>query len=1044
MKKIFLDIFREIKKSIGRFISIFAIVAIGVAFFAGIKASAPLMKETADDYFDAHNLQDIQVYSTLGFVEEDIEKFSEIEGVSGIHATHSMDALFMVGNSEYVYKVMTIPHDLSLDNPSYINQAVLLEGRMPENENECVVEAPKMSRKGGVEIGDVIQLESGTDTPIEDSLKQSKLTVVGKVKSPYYLSYQKGSSSIGDGSLDGFLLVYDDNFKSEIYTEVYLTVEDAKNYNSYSDDYFKQVIDPVTKRISQLGNERASLRTDEVKKLAMEEYQKAEEEFNQKKAEVEAQLKDAEKQLQDAHDTITYNENKIKDLKSTIEIVKIQGQAQIDAAKNQLAVLEAQLAIGENSAQVQELEKMLSDVNAQIANIPTDEQNIDNNEYMNLKIRQQTLEVLLEVLKSDATKNQLKEMIRKQEENIDQTEKDFNETIADFEHQIEEGEIQLEEGKKQYEEGLQEYEKNKKIAEEQLNDGEEKLAKAKNDIENMSEGEWIVLDRHSHYSYMDYGGAADRMDNIAKIFPLFFFLVAALICLTTMTRMVDEQRSIIGTLKALGYSKGSIAARYILYALASSVLGSVVGVLVGFAVFPTLIVHLWNMMYSVPDASFKFYWDLALMASISCIAVILLTTWFAVNKELKETPALLMRPKAPGNGKRILLERIDFIWKRLSFTHKVTCRNLFRYKKRFFMTIIGISGCTALLVAGYGINDSIRGIVSNQYEELQRYDVSVKIKSDVNIVEKEEIVEKINAMDHVDETILITQESGSANIKSKDQSVNVVVVNDILKYEDFHTLRDRNTHETVEIPDSGVIVSEKMASDLGVKKGGTVKLNVNESTVEFTVEGIFENYVGHLVIMSSGMYKKTFGLTPKPTQLYIRLDEDSSEIESALGSQLTKMDAIESIEFFSGSAETFDGMISSLSIIVVVLVVCAGLLAFVVLYNLTNVNISERIREIATLKVLGFYNKEVSSYVFRENILLSLIGAVCGLGLGTGLHRLIMALAELDSVMFGRIITTKSYLISLVITMFFSWIVARFMHIKLKKIPMVESLKSVE
>lgn len=1043
MKKIYLDILREIKKSIGRFLSIFAIVAIGVAFFAGIKASAPLMKETADDYFDAHNLQDIQLYSTLGFVEEDIDEIRKIEGVKGVHATHSMDAVFNLKGVEYVYKVMTLPHNMSLDNEDYINQAILIEGRLPEKENECVVEDGKITF-GGPQIGDEIDLSSGTDTNISETLKQHKLKVVGKVRSPYYLSYQKGSSNIGDGSLDGFLLVFDDNFKSDIFTEVYVTVENAKSYNSYSKAYFKDVIDPVIKRMNQLGNKRANLRTEEVKEMALEEYQKGKDEFDQKKAEVEKQLKDAKAQLQSGYEELIYGENKIKDMKSAIEMLKTQGNSQIQSARNQIAILKAQLELAENSAQVKEVQKMLNDVNRQIDMIPEEDKVLTNEKYFELKMRQQTLEVILEIAGSEATKNQIEEAIAMQEKAVDKLEEELKTQLDDYEKQITAGEQQLKDGRIEYENGVEEFEKNKRIAEEELAQGEEKLAKAKDDIENMSEGEWIVLDRESHYSYMDYGGAADRMDSIAKIFPLFFFLVAALICLTTMTRMVDEQRSVIGTFKALGYSKKSIAIRYLCYALISSVCGSIVGVLIGFAIFPTLIVHLWNMMYTVPDAHFTFYSDLALLASGSCVAVILLTTWFAVNKELKETPALLMRPKAPSNGKRIFLEKIDFIWGRLSFTKKVTFRNIFRYKKRFFMTIIGISGCTALLVAGYGINDSIAGIVSNQYGELQKYDVSVKILDDQNIVQKEEIIEKINGLENVEETILITQESGSAHIKNKDQSVNVMVIDDALKYEDFHELRNRKTHEQVDITDNGVLISEKMASDLGVKTGETVKVNINDKVCEFTVDGIFENYVGHIVIMSNNMYKKTFGLTPKPTQLFIKMHSKDQKAESTLGRALNDMEGIESIVFFSGNAQSFSDMISSLSIVIVVLVVSAGLLAFVVLYNLTNVNVSERIREIATLKVLGFYDKEVSAYVFRENILLSMIGACTGLLLGTGLHRLIMSLAELDNVMFGRVIAAKSYVISFVMTMFFSWVVARFMHYKLKKIPMVESLKSVE
>ncbi|MGN1344252.1 MAG: ABC transporter permease, partial [Traorella sp.] len=406
--------------------------------------------------------------------------------------------------------------------------------------------------------------------------------------------------------------------------------------------------------------------------------------------------------------------------------------------------------------------------------------------------------------------------------------------------------------------------------------------------------------------------------------------------------------------------------------------------------------------------------------------------------------ALLMRPKAPSNGKRILLERVHFIWDRLTFTYKVTCRNLFRYKKRFFMTVIGISGCTALLVAGYGIQDSINGIVSIQYDEIYQYDANILLDDDLNVVEKDELVNNLKNNEHIQDYIMVAHESSSVEIKGKDQSVDMMIVDDEEKFAEFYVLRNRNTHEVVEIPENGVVISEKMASDLGIGRGDKIEVEANDRIVNFVVEGVYENYIGHSMVMNTNTYKEAFGLTSKPNQLMIREVNGSDEVDSILGSYLTDLKGIESITFFRGSSKTFMDMISSLSIVVIVLVVSSGLLAFVVLYNLTNVNVSERIREIATLKVLGFYDKEVSSYVFRENIILSMIGSICGLGLGTILHRMIMSLAEMDNVMFGRIIDVKSYALGFIITMFFSWIVAKFMHYRLKKIPMVESLKSVE
>lgn len=1044
MKKIQLDILREIKKSMGRFLSIFAIVAIGVAFFAGIKASAPLMKENADAYFDDNNFHDIQLYSTLGFVGEDIDAIKHLEGIEGIHATHSVDTLFKIGTSEYVYKVMTLPRDMSKENKDYINQAVLVEGRLPENENECVIEYEK-SFTNGAKIGDVLHLESGTDTPLEETLNQTELTVVGKVTIPYYLSYQKGASSIGNGTLDGFLLVFDDNFKSDIYTEVYLTVENAKDYNSYDDAYFKEVIDPVVKRVEHLGETRANLRTDEVKAMAMEEYQKGYDTFIQEKEQGLAQLEEAQKQLDAAKEQLDDADDEIKANKRNIETIRAAGEAALMQANEHLEQLKEQLAQADSdSEQVKILRKELQRVNDEINQIPEEDRNGENDAYLKLLARQQALELLIDLGTGDRLKEQLQILIEKQEEAIIETKIKIDERLSEVEAQIAAGEVQYAAGKAQYEAGVKELEDNRRIAEEKFAEAEEKLAIAKKEIEEMDEAEWIVLDRHSHYSYMDYGSAAESMDAIASIFPVFFFLVAALICLTTMTRMVDEQRGTIGTLKALGYAKKDIALRYLAYAFFSSVCGCVAGVFVGFAVFPTIIVHEWNMMYTLPDAGFKFYGDLALLASVSSIAITLLATYFAVSKELKETPALLMRPKAPSNGKRIVLERIPLIWNHLSFTKKVTCRNLFRYKKRFFMTVLGISGCTALLVAGFGIQDSIGDIVNKQYGELQTYDLNIGLKEGLNIVEREELQAKVNEREDVLDSMYIQTMSGTAQIKNKEQAISIVVVEDEENYVNYHQLRSRTTLAPIALEKDGILLSEKMAKDAGVKVGDFIKIDSQDTSKEFKVTGTFENYIGHLVIMNQNLYKSTYGMTSKPTNLFVKLPDLDANAEKELGLALNEYEEVQSLIFFSGSAESFADMIASLSIVVVVLVVSAGLLAFVVLYNLTNVNISERVREIATLKVLGFYDKEVSNYVFRENLLLTLIGALVGLGLGTGLHRIIMSLAELDSVMFGRVIFVKSYVISAIMTMVFAWIVAKVMHYKLKKIPMVESLKSVE
>ena len=1077
MKMLFKDTLREIKKSLGRFLSIFAIVAIGVAFFAGVKASAPIMKYSADAYYDDTKLMDFRVVSTIGLNKNDVNQIRGIEGVEGVFATHTLDALVQVGSSEMVVKVMTLPTNQDENNVDYMNRAVISEGRLPQNEFECVIEDGRINDLSR-SIGDKITLK-GED--IDETLKNQEFTIVGKVRNPYYLSYQKGSSSIGNGSITTFVMILEDAFDLDYYTDLYLTVDQAASFNSYEDEYF-ELIDPIKTELEALGKIQAPLRGKEIKEVAYREYNDGLNEYYDNKKDVERELNDARYLLNKSFNDLkrgeveladqrlafekTYNDNKVfiadgrEELSLGLSQFKEQDKLFNDTKEATLAELAPLIqGIEQAEASKQALNDQLLIVNESLLN-----EELPSAQIQELKAQKRQLEA--GIAQIDRQLEPLYEQYLPVKEQLEAGEKQLSDakTILDeSEQELIKNELALEEGKVtaeseftkaqntitqgwiDYQEGATELDKNARIADEKLSDAREELEKAEEDILALEDGEWIVLDRESHYSYMDYGSAADRMGAIAKIFPLFFFLVAALICLTTMTRMVDEQRDTIGALKALGYSKSKIAMKYIIYALLSSLGGSIVGVGVGFVLFPIVIYTAWNILYMLPDIQLIFLPELALQASLSAILITLIATLFAVEKELRETPALLLRPKSPKNGKRIFLEKIGFVWKRLSFSQKVTARNLIRYKKRFFMTVIGISGCTALLVAGFGIQDSIGDIVPNQFTEIQTYEANVQFKEGLNVVEKDELFETISNFELVSDLTEISQYNATVTIGGKDQNVSIVVPQDIEKYEEFVNLRTRINHTPVEIKDGGAIISEKMANDLRLDIGDTFSIKDSEDIIKkIKVNGIVENYVGHYITMSRNAYKATFGLTAKPTNVLLKVQGLNESIENTLGSELNALENITSITFFSGMEEQYSDMIKSLGFVIVVLIISAGLLAFVVLYNLTNVNISERIREIATIKVLGFYDKEVASYVFKENLLLSFIGSLVGLGLGTLLHRLVMSLAELDAVMFGREIYLQSYALSVLITMLFSWIVAKVMYSRLVKIPMVESLKSVE
>ena len=536
------------------------------------------------------------------------------------------------------------------------------------------------------------------------------------------------------------------------------------------------------------------------------------------------------------------------------------------------------------------------------------------------------------------------------------------------------------------------------------------------------------------------------MKAIATVFPLFFIIVAGLVCLTTMTRMVEEQRSLIGTYKALGYGKGTIVFKFVAYAFIASFAGSVIGCIVGLKLFPYIIYTSWNIIYQMPHITYASHTLLSVAVIISLVAVTFLAAFYSCYNELSEVPAILMRPKAPKSGRKILLEH-TFIWKHLSFTRKVTMRNIFLYKKRFFMTVIGIAGCTALTTAGFGIKDSIQCVIDNQYEQILHYDNVITFKSDVESEEINNIISSIKKDEYYKE--YTTDYGYTADVKAlgggDSYSTEITVVDNTDKYSDFVTFRTRKKHNQLELNDDGVIISEKLAKDLKVSVGDNITIcDINDRQAAVKVAGIMEIYINNYIFMTSGYFNDTFGYTPDNNRVLGILDDDSDNVQAVIGERYLSNSAVKSLTFLKVNMSRFENMIQSLDLVTWVLIISAGMLAFVVLYNLTNVNISERIREIATIKVLGFYDNEVGEYIYRENIILTLIGGLAGLLLGRALHTYIMTTIELDGVMFGTRINLSSFLLSYGITLIFSLIINAIMYPSLKKIPMVESLKSIE
>ena len=1072
------DIFREIKISLGRFLSILCIVAIGVAFFAGIKASAPDMKNSADTYFDKYNVQDIQVYSTIGLTKKDVADIKKIKGVKSVQPSFSMDTLSQIDSTQMVIKVISYGIDQKM------NKIRVVEGRMPERENECLIEASSATNKlyGTFHIGDTIKLQSGTDEALSKSLKHTKYKIVGTCYNPNYLSYEKGSSNIGSGTVNSFIYIQNTNVLKDYYTEVDVCVKGAKDLDCYSDEYF-DVVDPVLKKIKKISNKQIDARIqsyqselDEKKQEATDKFKDAENQFNDAQNKIDSGLSEIqsnELKLQNSKDQINQGWNEYyANLQLLDNIPTLQNAiAQIEESEKKLPELLSQKEQVENGLQQINAEGDLNTKRTLIQNaidfidiaLKKLENYPDSSDAETIRIKLNEKKELLQgqlslIDQAIAKKTELEAILPQIQSGIEQIQagvakkaelqSQLNQ-LLNAKNELNNAYVSLINGQAQYEDGVSKIEDaknelNKSIEQLTLSKAEfniqkhdalRELSDAQLEIDKM-EGKWIVLDRNSHYSYRDYGACADRMDGIAKVFPVFFFLVAALVCMTTMTRMVDEQRNEMGTLKALGYSKLQIASKYIIYALIASILGSILGCSLGMYLFPTVIFNAWNTLYNIDQIKFLFQPGLILLASGSVTGITLLATLYSIYSELIEMPSQLMRPKAAKAGKKILLERITFIWKRLSFLQKVTARNIFRYKKRFFMTIIGIAGCSALLVAGFGINDSISDIVNQQYNVIYHYDATVSAKTS-------EITSQIKSLKGVKDVYEEDHLAVTTKIENKDISTTVHIISNDKKFKDFCTLFNGN--KEFDLDDSSVLISQKMATKLNKKAGDTIKIkDANNKVIKAKIKGVFTNYVGHHIYASESLYK-SWNTNAKTTHIYlIKSKKTTKKFERNLGNKIMNIDGVQSVTFYSSLQKNFKDMIKSISYIVVVLVISAACLAFVVLYNLSNVNISERKREIATIKVLGFTRKEVDAYINRETILLTILGSLIGLGIGIGLHHLIMNLAEMDDIMFGRTINSISYVISFVMTIGFNAIINLCMHKKLNNIQMVESLKAVE
>jgi len=1134
MKKALLkDSIKQIKKTNKRFISILLMAFMGVGFFAGVRATSPDMKITLDTYLDKYNVYDINVVSTLGLTDDDIDAISKVDGVEKAIGTYSEDVFVTVDDEEVVVKAYALEND--------INELELIEGKLPQNEDECVIET---SMKHGISIGDYIEIRENLTEDEESSFKNTKLKVVGIVKSPLYISRDRGTTTLGSGKVTYYMYVNKNNIVSDIYTGIDIIAENSKNYNAISDEY-DELISKVENNLESIKEERQNARYNELISEANQKLDDAEKEFDEQKADGEKKIQDAEKEIADGKNDIAKGEKEIKnaekelaDGKETAEVEFANAEAQISEAETKLAMSQTEINDGNAllSAKKQEAEAGISQlqtgintldskinelqeskalvenvlstiskidetlvmlnntlagyqkeletaegdtselvsaieyVKTQIASMNAEKQELENYGMTSEKLNQinagilecqnqkSALEMQLNQIQkelSDAEnklvsgQNQIAvgyNQLAESKAILAQKRNETAQKFTDAEKEIAKGKKEIQDAKNKLAEGQQELLDKKQEFNEKIADAEGKLIDAREKVNDIENAKWYIFSRDDNSGFSSYTQDTGNVEKLGEAFPIVFFIIATLISLTTMSRMVEEERVQIGTLKALGYNKIQIMSKYIIYSLLASLIGGILGAIFGLEFFPRIIISMYQMMYDISEMVIELNRYYTVMGVAIMSICIVGATIYTANKELISTPAEMMRPKAPKAGKRVLIEKIPFIWNRFNFTQKVTARNMFRYKKRFLMTVVGICGCTALIVAGFGLKDSISKIMDYQYLDIYNYDMLIGLK---NTLTKEEIstlkgnLESEDLIESCTEIYLTSDDIKNGDLEEEAQ---ILVAESKEDLDKVIRLKDLKTGEKLNLNDNEVIITDKLSQLINVKVGDEIILSdSDENEYKVKVGGITEHYISHYVYMTKAMYENLFKEEVSTNVLLTKYTEKIDENkEYELSEKILKDSKIASITLTSYLVQIMDDTLSAMNLVVYVLIVSAGVLAFIVLYNLSNINISERIRELATIKVLGFYDKEVYDYVTREIVVLTAIGIVFGLVAGYILNSFILGTCEIGILRFKRVILPQSYLYACLITIIFTFVVNFITYFSLKKVDMIESLKSVE
>lgn len=1138
------DLRRSVQRSMGRFLAILAIIALGAGFLVGLRVTKSAMMATAQAYVDEQALFDLRVMNTYGYTAADVEALGSVPGIGAAEGAVSLDVLLSREGSEDAMAIRLMRLSQKVNVPG------LQAGRLPQRAGECLGDSNLFTRE---DIGSTLTLASGSE---EDKLTVSEFTIVGLCSSPMYMNFERGSTTVGKGSLAGFLYVTDSVFDMDgVYTEVDLKLD--QDYPMYDETYNRRLED-LTDALEPLGEELAQARYETVladARQALEDGQKEYDEglarFNREKEKSQKELADAKKELDDNWAEFHAKEAELDSGEAALESAQkllddgekqlAQGRVQLQEQKaetyRQLAETEAslsekrtqvsaglrqlesglsqidfgltqidsgldQIASGlkqldltlelartglsaaqrllesteaallldpENEtlqASLAELEAKVADLTEQVAQLEAQREALvtQQAELQAQRAELETQRETLEAQKAEAAEGlaQIEDGLAQVESGRNQAEDQFTAAEAQLEAsrlelensqaeldgqaeqlsqgraQLEEGRTQLEDAQAQYDQGAQEANRQLAEAQQELADARRQLEEGTQALQDMEPAEVYILDRNTNVSYACFESDASIVEGVGRVFPLFFFAVAALVCLTTMSKMIDEERTQIGVKKALGYSGFAISLKYLAYSGAASLAGCLIGVAFGTLVFPTVIWQGYRILYNFTD-HIKLVFDapLSLGIAVSFTLVMLLVTWLCCRKELGEVPAELIRPKSPKAGKRLLLERLR-IWKHLSFLRKVSLRNIFRYKKRLVMMLVGVGGCTALVVTGLGIRDSISNIAQYQFEEVTVYDMAVTFGDNQSLDAQEAFRDATAGA--VSEALFLHESTADATGGSQTKSVHFLALEEAPT--GFINLKDGDAD--IPAPGAGeAVVNNGLAEVMNLQVGDRISLRTSDlEQLTLTVSGIFDNNVYNYVIISQDTAREQLGHAAKVNTAYLHVQEGQDPHEAS--ALVSEQKGVLNVSVTQDMEARVENMMGSLDYIVALVVLCAAALAFVVIYNLTNINITERVREIATLKVLGFYPAESAAYVFREGMALTAMGCILGLVAGKLLHAYVISQIRVDMVFFTPRVSWISYVAAVLLTFLFAALVDVFLYFKLERINMAEALKSVE